>query len=128
MDRLRFWSVTRCDISVELEFIASHFSRFIRRSDAMNAVPFSLLYEILGQTPQRFHDNKSLHRVSKTTILSMTSSHCHVTLNKFGVDISCSASGRLAPAFLTALSGAAMTVVRSESFADTRSAQLLRRR
>jgi hypothetical protein len=32
--RVRFLSTTRCDISTELEFIASHFYDFLRRPDA----------------------------------------------------------------------------------------------
>jgi hypothetical protein len=48
VNRLRFLSATRCDISAELEFIASRFYNFLRRPDALNAVRFSLLYETIG--------------------------------------------------------------------------------
>jgi hypothetical protein len=44
LDRLRFLSATRSDISTELEFIASHFYDFLRRRDALNALPFSMIY------------------------------------------------------------------------------------
>jgi hypothetical protein len=43
-DRLRFLSVTRCDISTEFESIASHFHHFLRHPDA----PFSMPYKIIG--------------------------------------------------------------------------------
>jgi hypothetical protein len=40
VDRLRFMSTTRCDISIELEFTASRFCDFLRRTGALNAFPF----------------------------------------------------------------------------------------
>ncbi|MDR1557746.1 MAG: hypothetical protein LBS88_12085, partial [Tannerellaceae bacterium] len=46
-DRIRFLSTTRCDISTELEFLASHFYDFLRRPDALNALPFSMIYMII---------------------------------------------------------------------------------
>jgi hypothetical protein len=45
--RLRFLSTTRCNISAELEFIASHFYDFLRRPDALKTLPFSLIYAII---------------------------------------------------------------------------------
>jgi hypothetical protein len=41
-------SVTRCDISTELEFIASHFYDFLCRPDALKALPFPMIYEIMN--------------------------------------------------------------------------------
>jgi phage shock protein A len=41
VDRLRFLPATRCDISSEFEFIASHFYDFLCPRDGLNAVPFS---------------------------------------------------------------------------------------
>jgi hypothetical protein len=43
VDRLRFLSTTRGDISMELELIASHFYDFSRRPDALNALPFPMI-------------------------------------------------------------------------------------
>jgi hypothetical protein len=48
VDRLGFLSAIRCDISAELEFIASHFYDFLSRPDALKALPFSVLYEVIG--------------------------------------------------------------------------------
>jgi hypothetical protein len=48
VDRLRFLSATRCDISAELEFIASNFDDFMSDPDAFKEPSFSLLYEIIG--------------------------------------------------------------------------------
>jgi hypothetical protein len=49
IDRLRFLWATRCDISTEFEFIASHFYGFLCRPDALKALPFSMIFEIIGQ-------------------------------------------------------------------------------
>jgi hypothetical protein len=48
LDLLRFRSATQCDISAELEFVASHFDGFLPRPQTLTALPFSLLYEIIG--------------------------------------------------------------------------------
>jgi hypothetical protein len=61
VNRLRFLSTTRCDISLELEFIASHFYDFLRRPDALNALPFSLLYEIITQGCLRIESEDCLY-------------------------------------------------------------------
>jgi hypothetical protein len=61
VDRLRFWSATRCDISAELEFIRSHFCDFLPRPDALNALPFSLIYEILSHRSVRLDSEDSLY-------------------------------------------------------------------
>jgi hypothetical protein len=47
LDRLRFRSANRCDISAELEFVASHFDDFLPRPQPLTALPFSFLYEII---------------------------------------------------------------------------------
>jgi hypothetical protein len=61
-DSLRFLSATRCDISPELEFIASHFDDFLRRRDGLKAFSFSMIYEILGQGSLRLESKDSLCR------------------------------------------------------------------
>jgi hypothetical protein len=55
VDRLRFLSATRCGISVELEFIASHFYHF------SEALPFSLIYEIVGHPSLRLESEDCLY-------------------------------------------------------------------
>jgi hypothetical protein len=60
-DRLRFMSATRRDISAELEFIASHFYDFSRCPDPLNALPFSLLYELIAQGSLRLDSEDSLY-------------------------------------------------------------------
>jgi hypothetical protein len=61
VDRLRFLSTTQCDISTEIEFLASHFYDFLCRCDAVTTLPLSLLYEILGHGPLRFESEDSLY-------------------------------------------------------------------
>jgi hypothetical protein len=58
VNRLRFLSPTRCDVSTELEFIASH---FLRCPDILNAWPFSLPEEIVGHGSLRLESEDSLH-------------------------------------------------------------------
>jgi hypothetical protein len=48
VDRLRYRSATRCDISAELEFVASHFDDFLVRPETLTTLSFSFLYEIIG--------------------------------------------------------------------------------
>jgi hypothetical protein len=43
VDRLQFLSATRCDITTELEFIASYLSDFLCRRDALKVLPFSMI-------------------------------------------------------------------------------------
>ena len=45
---LQVLSVTPCDISTELEFIASDFYDFLCRSDALNTLSFSIIYEVIS--------------------------------------------------------------------------------
>jgi hypothetical protein len=59
--RLQFLSTTRCNNSIELEFIASHFYDFLRRPDALNALPFSMVYEIINQESLRLDSEDSLY-------------------------------------------------------------------
>jgi hypothetical protein len=48
VDRLLLLSATRCDVSIELGFIASHFYDFLCHRDALNAALFSMISEILS--------------------------------------------------------------------------------
>jgi hypothetical protein len=48
INRLRFRSATRCDISRELEFIASHFYNSLCRPDDLKALPLLMISEIIG--------------------------------------------------------------------------------
>jgi hypothetical protein len=64
VDRLPFLSATRCDISTELEFIASHFYGFLHRPDALKAFPVSLLYEIISHGSLRVESEDSLYNLS----------------------------------------------------------------
>jgi hypothetical protein len=59
--RLQFLSATRCDISMELEFIASHFYDFLRRPNALNALPFWIIYQVISQRPLRLENEDSLY-------------------------------------------------------------------
>jgi hypothetical protein len=43
LDRVRFRSANRCDISAELKFIASHFDDFLPRPRTLTALPFPFL-------------------------------------------------------------------------------------
>jgi hypothetical protein len=64
LDRIRFLSATRCEFSTELEFIASHFDDFLRRPDALkalNALPFSMLYDILSRESRKLYGEDSLY-------------------------------------------------------------------
>jgi hypothetical protein len=60
-DRLGFLSATGCDISAELEFIASHFYDFMRRPDSVDALPFSIFYEIIGRESLRVENGDSFY-------------------------------------------------------------------
>jgi hypothetical protein len=53
VDRLQFLSAIRCDISTELEFIASHFYDFLGRHNAVKALPSSMICEILSHRSLR---------------------------------------------------------------------------
>jgi hypothetical protein len=68
LDRIRFLSATRCDISTELEFIVSHFYDFLRRPDALKALPFSMICEILGHGSLRLESEDSLYDFIKKGI------------------------------------------------------------
>jgi hypothetical protein len=61
VDRLRSLPATQCDISTELEFIASHFYDLLRRRDALKALPFSLLYAIISRGSLRLESEDSLY-------------------------------------------------------------------
>jgi hypothetical protein len=61
VDRLLFLSATQCDISTELEFIASHFYAFLSRRDALNVLPFSLIYAILSHGSLRLESEDGLY-------------------------------------------------------------------
>jgi hypothetical protein len=61
VDRLHFLSATQCDISTELEFVGSHFDDFLRRPDALNAWPFSMLYIIIGDGSLRLESEDGLY-------------------------------------------------------------------
>jgi hypothetical protein len=47
-DRLRFLPATRCDISTELEFIASHFCDFLYSRNPLKAFSFSMISNSIG--------------------------------------------------------------------------------
>jgi hypothetical protein len=61
VDRLEFLLATRCDISPELEFIASHFYDFLCRREALKDLPFPMIYEILGHGSLRLDGEDSLY-------------------------------------------------------------------
>jgi hypothetical protein len=66
--RLQFLSATRCDMSAELDFIASHFYDFLRRPDALKRLPFSLIYVIISQGSLKLDSENSLYYfISKGT-------------------------------------------------------------
>jgi hypothetical protein len=68
VDRLRFSSAIRCDISTELEFIASHFYDFLCRPDLLKRLPFSLIHEIIGHESLRLETEDSLYEfISENT-------------------------------------------------------------
>jgi hypothetical protein len=60
VDRLGFLLATRCDISTELEFIASDFLDFLCLRDALNALPFSLLCEVIVRGSVKFQSDDGL--------------------------------------------------------------------
>jgi hypothetical protein len=60
VDRLRFRSANQCDISAELKFVASHFYAFLPRPQTLTALPFSLLYGIIGHGSLRLETEDSL--------------------------------------------------------------------
>jgi hypothetical protein len=59
LNRLEFRSANGCDISAELEFVASHFDNFLLRPPALTTLPFSLLYEIIGHGSLRLETEDS---------------------------------------------------------------------
>jgi hypothetical protein len=68
IDRLRFLWATRCDIYTELEFIASHFCDFLCRPDALKALPFLMISEIIGHGSLRLDSENGLYDfISKGT-------------------------------------------------------------
>jgi hypothetical protein len=60
LDRLRFRSANRCDISAELEFFASHFDNFLPHPQTLTTLPFSFLYEIICHGSLRIESEDSL--------------------------------------------------------------------
>jgi hypothetical protein len=61
VDRIRFLSTNRCDISSELEFISSHFCDFLRRSDNLVTLSFSVIYEILSHRSLQLESEDELY-------------------------------------------------------------------
>jgi hypothetical protein len=61
LNRLRFRSANRCDLSAELEFVASHFHDFLPRPQTLTTFPFSLLYDIIGHGSLRIESEDSLY-------------------------------------------------------------------
>jgi hypothetical protein len=60
VDRLRFPSANRCDISAELEFVASHFDDSLPRPQTLTTLCFSFLCEIIGDGSLRLESEDSL--------------------------------------------------------------------
>jgi hypothetical protein len=60
-DHLGFLPATRCDISTEIEFVASHFDDFLCQRDAIAALPWLLLYQILGRGSLRLESEDGLY-------------------------------------------------------------------
>jgi hypothetical protein len=48
VDRTAFLLAIRCDIITKLEFITSRFYKFLYDRDALDSLPFSLFYKIIG--------------------------------------------------------------------------------
>jgi hypothetical protein len=61
VDRVGFLSATRCDVSTELEFIASHFHLLLCHHDALMALPFPMIYEILSRGSLTLESEDSLY-------------------------------------------------------------------
>jgi hypothetical protein len=59
-DPLQFLSGTRCDISAELEFIASYFYDFLGYRDGLRALSFSMIYEIISHGSLRIESEDGL--------------------------------------------------------------------
>jgi hypothetical protein len=62
VDRLGFLSAAPCDVSTELEFIASHFCDFLCHRDLLKNLPFALLSEILGHGSLRIDSEDKVYR------------------------------------------------------------------
>jgi hypothetical protein len=52
---------TGCDISAELELIASHFCDFLRLPDALNRLSFSVIYDIISRGSLRLDNEDSFY-------------------------------------------------------------------
>jgi hypothetical protein len=61
LDRLGFLSATRCDISTEIESVASRFCDFLCHPEAFKSLPFSMIYEILSQGSLKLESDDSLY-------------------------------------------------------------------
>jgi hypothetical protein len=61
LNRLRFRSANRCNISAELEFVASHFDDFLPHHQTWTTLPFSFLYEIIGHRSLRIENEDGLY-------------------------------------------------------------------
>jgi hypothetical protein len=61
VDRLRFLSANRCDISAELEFVASYFDDFLPRPQTLTTLPFSLLYDSISRGSLRIESEGGLY-------------------------------------------------------------------
>jgi hypothetical protein len=59
--RLRFLSANGADISTEFKFVASHFHDFSCHCEALNALPFALIYEIIGHGALKLESEDSLY-------------------------------------------------------------------
>jgi hypothetical protein len=60
INRLGFLSTTRCNISAELEFVASHFDDFSWRGNGLKVLSFLMIYEILGHGSLRLETEERL--------------------------------------------------------------------
>jgi hypothetical protein len=68
VNRLQFLSRTRCDVSTELELIASRFYEFSHHPDALNTLSFPLIYERLGHRSLRLEsEDCNSELISKVT-------------------------------------------------------------
>jgi hypothetical protein len=74
--RLGLLSATRCGLSTELEFIASHFDYFICCRDGFNGLPFRMIGAIVCQTSLRFDSEDPFYDL--TSCLAETNGKCLV--------------------------------------------------
>jgi hypothetical protein len=80
IDRLKFLSATGCDISTELEFIASRFYDFLCRYAVLKTLPLSLICALIGCESRRSDSEEKFYNFIRECT-KRTGKYCRLELS-----------------------------------------------